>query len=290
MMRFGWSQLGLRVLVRQGSALVFAMASMGVTAQSAPAAVLELTPEGVAAFVAKHPYAVVQATSPDSSCTYCVGADKVFDQAAAQKHSLPWVFARVQWSPWNETPDFGSTMRVYGAPAHFVFIKGQPAKDAGGRPASASQFAQTLARIAGASGEQSQPAAGKSHQPQSGKPEAGAGPVEGDMGLSRLMARDQFLERTVKACGQMYPNAQGRLAGTYKEWQTVNQRARDAASMQLMQFATRQERSPFDASVRAEKASVQKLLTQDLGIDWKKKPTEAQCTQVVNRVTQLPVP
>ncbi|QCB47234.1 hypothetical protein [Hydrogenophaga sp. PAMC20947] len=281
----GWFDVAFK-----GGVLLCAVASMAAMAQAAPDAVVELKPEEVAAFLAKHPYAVVQATSPDSSCTYCVGADKVFDQAAAQKHSLPWVFARVQWSPWNKTPDFGDTMKVYGAPAHFVFLKGQPARDAGGRPVSANQFAQTIARIAGANGTQGQAAvAGNGAVPKLGKPATEA-PAQGDMALSRLMARDQFLARTVKACGQMYPNAQGGLTAIYQQWQTANKAARDAAAMQLMQFATRQERAPFDAALRAEKASVQKLLTQDLGIDWKKKPTAAQCGLVVDRVTKLPVP
>ena len=284
---------GLARLNRPAAALwLCALATTGAMAQSAPAsaapAVVELKPEDVAAFIAQHPYAVVQATSPDSSCTYCVGADKLFDQAAAQKHELPWVFARVQWSPWNKKPDFGDTMKVYGVPAHFVFLKGQPARDAGGRPVSANQFAQTIARIAGANNAAGASVAAAGQPASAAKPASASAEV--DVGLSRLMARDQFLERTVKACGQMYPGGQTAWAETYRAWQTTHKTAREAAARQFLQLASQQARAPFDAAMRAEKASVQKLLTQDLGIDWNKRPTEAQCGQVVQQLTAMAAP
>lgn len=258
------------------------MALTATMAQSASSVVVELEPQALAGYIAKHPYVVVQATSPDNSCTYCVGADKVFDQTAAQKHALPWMFARVQWSPWHKIPDFGSTMKVYGVPVHYVFIKDQTPSDAGGRPASASAFSQKIAAIAADNAD--------SKKTGSATAQGADRAQSGDPSLSRWLARDQFLDRTVVACSQMYPGAKSGLTQTYQQWKTSNKTALSAAATQLLTLASQQASASFDAAIRTEKAAVQKLLTQDLNIDWKQKPTESQCALVVNKVTQLPAP
>lgn len=272
-------------------ALVLTLATLATMAQATPAAVVELKPNAVAAFVAQHPYAVVQTTSPDLACKYCVGADKVFDQSAAQKHSLPWVFARVQWSPWHKMPDFGGVMKVLGVPSQVVFLKGKSVGIVAGRPANAALFAKSIVSVAKDNGELAD--AGQGEAAKADPQFADAAPALGpqvEPGLIRVLARDQFLERVVTACGKDYPGAKRSLTDTYRQWQGSNKSTRDAASNQFLKYIMQNDRVPMDEAMRLEKAAVQRLVTQELGLDWKKMPTEAQCGQVVNKLTALAVP
>lgn len=275
----------------KGGALLWVSVPMFAMAQSAPVAVVELKPEAVASFVVKHPYVVVQANSPDAKCTYCVGADKVFDEAATQKHSLPWVFARVQWSPWNTIPDFGGAMKVGGVPSQVVFLKGEPVGNLSGRPANAALLAKKLVSVAKDNGELR----------DSSTPEAGVGgaqladtvPAMGpevDPALNRMLARNQFLERVVTACGQRYPASKDAMTGVYRQWQASNKTSLDAAANQFLKYIMRNDRAPMDGAIGLEKSAMQRLLTQALGIDWKKAPSEVECGQVVDRITRLAVP
>jgi hypothetical protein len=104
----------------------------------AAAPVTELKPQELAAFVARHDYVVVQMTSPDLGCGYCKGADNTFDRAAALPHEPKLAYARIQWKPWREIPDFGPLVRVYGVPEQYVFRNGKALGGTGGRPASAA--------------------------------------------------------------------------------------------------------------------------------------------------------
>jgi hypothetical protein len=104
---------------------------------TAAASVTELKPSEMAAFVARHEYVVVQMTSPEWKCTYCVGADRTFDQASVLRADVPMAFARVQWSPWSNIPDFGPLVEVLGVPTHYVFRRGKVMGEAEGRQDSA---------------------------------------------------------------------------------------------------------------------------------------------------------
>ena len=55
---------------------------------------------------------LLQMNSPDPRCGYCKGADQLFDQAAALPHKPALAFARVQWTPWRQMPDFGKLIHV----------------------------------------------------------------------------------------------------------------------------------------------------------------------------------
>ena len=134
----GWQKLGLELGMGMGG-VVAVVAVLPAIAQAAN--VKELKPAELAGFLARHDDAVVQLTSPNPSCTYCVGADRTFDQAAALPHRQGLVFARVQWSPWNKFPDFGALItEVYGLPSHFVFHRAKVVANVAGRPASATQL------------------------------------------------------------------------------------------------------------------------------------------------------
>ncbi|MYM98367.1 hypothetical protein [Duganella vulcania] len=64
-----------------------------------PGAVLELTPQELAAYVAGHELVVVQLTLPDPGCGYCKGADRVFDMSASLPHQPGRVAAGLKELP-----------------------------------------------------------------------------------------------------------------------------------------------------------------------------------------------
>ena len=68
------------------------------------AEVKNVLPEELPAYLKAHKNAVVQFTSPDEKCGYCIGADAAFNQFE-NINSGKFAFVRVQWSPWNKFPD-----------------------------------------------------------------------------------------------------------------------------------------------------------------------------------------
>ncbi len=61
--------------------------------------VLAVAPSDLESFLATHQHVVVQFTSPDPSCTWCVGANQAFDQASKHFANKKIEFIRVQWNP-----------------------------------------------------------------------------------------------------------------------------------------------------------------------------------------------
>lgn len=66
-------------------------------------AVEVVAPAAVAAYIQSHPDVLVQFTSPDARCRYCVETYQGFD-AAARAYGRAIKFVRVEWTPWNQFP------------------------------------------------------------------------------------------------------------------------------------------------------------------------------------------
>jgi hypothetical protein len=103
--------------------------------------VLELSAEELLPFVAKHPSAVVQLTSGDPRCGFCIGADKLFDELAAKSYAKPVVFARVQWAQWKDFPKFGPAIKLFGIPSMLFFKNGAQTDLLEGRFTEAAEIA-----------------------------------------------------------------------------------------------------------------------------------------------------
>jgi hypothetical protein len=113
---------------RYVTAMVLSLTSLGAAAQ-----VEEVAPEKIAAYVKAHRYVFVQFISPDKGCTFCIGADKPFEQTATQlKGQMP--VARVQWSPWAHFP--AEIKPVYsgrGIPIEIVYKDGKAVHQISGK-------------------------------------------------------------------------------------------------------------------------------------------------------------
>ncbi len=125
-----------RGLARVLGALALIGASLGSTAR-AQAPVQALTPEQLPDFLAAHEIAVVQFTSPDPKCGYCVGADQPFDVMAALSVDPRRAYARVQWQPWRQFPAFPAGIQLTKIPMMHVYVRGQFAGQYEGRPSHA---------------------------------------------------------------------------------------------------------------------------------------------------------
>lgn len=257
-------------------------------AWAAPA-VTELRAQDVAAFVAEHEYAVVQMTSPDRRCGYCVGADKIFDQAAALPRDTPIAFARVQWTPWRSFPDFGSLVQVYGVPVHFVFRNGKVIGDAGGKPPDARSLVQRIeARI-----QQPQAAGVAATGPAGERPaveRAAEKPDAQAMPLVRLYAREQFFGYVVESCSKLYAQQGASYAQTFQRWRTTHQDVRSEAGRQVFKLMAGGDDSMFQQALKSERTALQQWQASELRIPMDSAPRVEDCDRTIQGLSQLALP
>ncbi|MBT2971692.1 MAG: hypothetical protein KME56_17440 [Candidatus Thiodiazotropha sp. (ex Ctena orbiculata)] len=92
------------------------------------AEVIEIKPEVLVGKIETQNNTVVQFTSPDKNCRHCIGADSAFDNFA-DNHTGNYSFLRVQWSPWNKTPEaIKKEYRIVGLPMHICYRDGKEVK------------------------------------------------------------------------------------------------------------------------------------------------------------------
>jgi hypothetical protein len=242
-------------------------------AAHATAAVTELKPQEVAAFVAKHPLAVVQFTSPDRGCGYCIGADKTFDQVAALPSSQAIRFARVQWSPWRKVPDFGALVQVYGVPEQHVFKDGRSAGSAGGRPAGADQLRAKIEALV-----ESQPAAEPERKPQPRLPTL---TVEQGEDI-RLGVRHTVMQAVTRACGQRFAAQADRWQAQLTRWAASHQTALDRRAMLMLQRTGPGEDTPLRQLQQDEQRALQSWQVGTLGIAMDSPPREQDCDRMLD--------
>jgi hypothetical protein len=245
------------------------------------APVTELKPQELAAFVASHEYVVVQLTSPDPGCGYCKGADKTFDQAAALPHEPKLAYARVQWKPWRNIPDFGALMKVYGVPEQFVFLKGKVLGDTGGRPASAQVL---LARVDEVIADP--PAL---RQKPEAVAEAPAKPLsEAERATIKLGIRRDFLTAVSGACGRLFPDHAASYTSAVQDWRKSNEAGLKQADVLMLARSSRADAKAIGPLAEEEKRTLQGWQTGKLGISQQKAPSMADCDKLTSSLGTLP--
>jgi hypothetical protein len=121
------------------AAIALALLSMPVFAE-----VEEVAANEIVAYVRSHPAVVVQFTSPDTGCGFCVGAAKPFDEAEALSHGKI-KFARVQWSPWVKFPaDIKPVYSGRGIPNQVVYKDGKAVGQHTGKIKDVQAFVRDL--------------------------------------------------------------------------------------------------------------------------------------------------
>jgi hypothetical protein len=260
----------------------FLIVAILATANAVAAPVTELKPAELGAFLARHEYVVVQLTSPDASCKYCVGADKGFNEAAGLPHKPGLAFARVQWSPWNKFPDLSKHItEVYGLPSQFVFHKGKVLKNVIGRPESGVAL---LANVDAVIADPSAPLPW-----MVAKPEAPAKPYsDSEQGVARLGIRRDFLMAVSAACGSKYPEHAQQYKDAVQAWRGANESGLKQADLLMITRTSRADASAMGPLVEAEKKNLQAWQTDKLGISQQKAPTMADCDKLTGSLATLP--
>lgn len=108
--------------------------------------------------------------------------------------------------------------------------------------------------------------------------------------LLSLLAREAFMQQTVRACGGMYGDIRPDMEAQMQSWENRHAKVREQASQALVMAAKGKKDAAFEQSMRVEKSAMQAKLTGELGIDWKKRPTAPECRKVLDALVAQPVP
>jgi len=256
-------------------------------AQAQAATVVELKAEQLADFVKQYPHVILQLTSPDKGCGFCVGADQVFDQAAHLSKDKSQVFARIQWSPWRKMPDLSPLIGVFGIPTHFVIKNGVNLGQLSGKqPDGALQLMTGLNEIIA----KNKPASATAATQNAGsisdaKPSTLS---EADLGLVKLEIRNGFFKSLSQACGKRFPEQSQHFRSIYSQWETERASALNQALQLVMLRNSRDDAAEMSRLVEAEKVALQEWQVQELGISMQKPPSTADCDKLLKNLAMLP--
>jgi hypothetical protein len=235
---------------------------------AAQSKVIELQPGEVAPFVQKYPQVVILFTSPDVGCGYCRGADKMFDEAVSTLGKRDWMYARVQWARWKETPQFGPGVEVYGVPDHQIYLQGRFAGGGGGKAANPAALMKSLDDGARRFADNQRA-------------------NEAQQASFRLHVRERLFETITTTCTELHPGQKQTFDTRFKQWKTDNADALKAANRMKLQAAVRGQDKQFEEAVEQERLSVRQRIQQEMGVDLGKTPSAAQCTQMTSGLAAL---
>jgi hypothetical protein len=256
------------------------------------APVTELKPDQVAPFVARNDIVVVQFTSSDKTCKYCIGAAEPFDEAAALNKNKSIQFVRVQWPVWHKMPKFEPLLTMYGVPRQVVFRKGKEMQSVGGRPASATEFIADVAEVLSLP-----PAPGKDFkQTQSNKEQEAKQlaqkqayrPMNAEQqDLTRLMIRSNILGMITKACATKFPNNAKRYDTAYATWNDARKDKLSKAQVLMVTRTSREDANEATALVEVEKNAMQAWQVATTGAPIDRDPVVQDCDTIVAALPAL---
>lgn len=88
-------------------------------------AVDSIPPEAIESYLKNHSDVVVQFTSPDTNCSFCIAGFAPFNKAALT-YGRRAKFVRVQWSPWQDVPkNIQALYQVNAVPVQYVVRNGR---------------------------------------------------------------------------------------------------------------------------------------------------------------------
>lgn len=244
--------------------------------------------QNLAAYLAQHETVVVQFTSPDPKCRYCIGADRLFDQAVAPARDPKVKYVRVQWPVWHRFPDFGSIHKPIGLPDHIVFQRGRAIGTIAGRQDQPDGFLAKVAEV------RANPRDPKDfyRQEQPAVPAAPAAPATPlsaeEARLTRLMARKDLLGGIVGFCANTFPATATAMQDAYTAWQAAHKTGLDAAAVVMLTRTSRGDAGAASTLMRDEQERQQAWTVGSLGIAQDRKPSAADCEKIGRNLNTLP--
>lgn len=257
-------------------AMLLLAAMAASTSVMAERTVTDLQPSEVSAFVRQHPKVVVQFTSPDKGCGYCVGADALFAEGVAQAGQEGWKYVRVQWPRWNQTPAFAPPVQVWGVPDHHVYESGAYKGSGGGRAKDAAALMAAIASV----GARPQPMATAASAPQPAEltPELRNG--------LRFYALRKVLGGAIHACEHQHHGNKPIYAPQLLGWGDAH-----AAELKLgtqAMFSTLfVKQHPYQDEMERQAGLVRAKLSKDLGMLDGQPATLAQCERLADSLGQF---
>jgi hypothetical protein len=251
------------------------------------APVTELAPDKLAAFVAKNELVVVQLTSPDPKCKYCIGADKTFDQAAAQAKNPNMKFARVQWPVWHKMPNFAPLFETVGIPRQLVFRGGKEMQSAGGRPENAQVFLQHVDEILALP-----PAPGKHYDATRSVPASASAAPHTPMtaeqrDATRVMIRRDFFAAVTQGCSKMFPKQADQYQKALDQWRGSRKDKLSQGELLLATRTSREDANETTALTAAEKEMIMAWQVDKLGIPMDRAPMVKDCDKITSSLESL---
>jgi hypothetical protein len=242
-----------------------------VTSVMADRTVTELQPSEVSAFVRQNPKVVVQFTSPDVRCGYCVGAERQFVEGVARSGKEGWAYITVQWPRWIDMPTLAPPVKVWGLPDHQIYEGGQFKGSAGGR---ANDPAALMASIE-ALHEQTAPTAKAASAPPSAAftPELRSG--------LRFYALRKVLGGAIHDCDRQLHGNKPFYAPRLHGWTELHAEALTLGT-QAMFSILGVEQHPYRYDMEQQAALVRAKLAKDLGMLEGQPATLAQCEHLAD--------
>jgi hypothetical protein len=239
--------------------------------------VAELKPEELAGFVAAHPLAIVQFTSPDRHCGPCLAASRTFDQVAAESTIPDLFFARVQWTPWERFPDFRPLTKLHSIPAQVVFSSGKFLNGIGEKPVSGQALLENIQLIL-----HGQP-------PRSALPEPIKRPRQPEeIEAGHLWQRWLLLNAIVTECGRQFPAERAAYQQRFNAWENPRKAELDEATRVFFAgYRTDFEQEKAELK-KAEQEALRTWAERQLGVSVVKFPNLDACNKISSNLTSLP--
>ncbi|PTD95208.1 thioredoxin family protein [Pseudothauera lacus] len=251
---------------------------------SAASDVVELQPGELSEFVSRHGRVVVQFTSPDRGCSYCIGADTSFDAVAALNQDDTLVFARVQWSPWRPFPSSELGYELYGIPQQIVFRDGHPFGQVSGTPKDPEALLRELAKIAETGSKVSfVPPRAAAPNPVVATPR---GLDETERNAVSLLMRTMFIESLISTCATKYPEHTSGYTSAFSTWNQPHRDELDKAATVMLKHLQDDILSPDGPLSRSEERKMQAWL-KGIGVDMASPPAAADCSRIAQNLHTL---
>lgn len=264
------------------SALFLAVLFTSHAVQAAP--VTDLKPQELAAYLAAHETVVVQFTSPDRKCRYCLGAADAYARAVAPAKDPSVKFARVQWPVWHKFPDFGKVEKPFGLPEQLIYSKSEVIGSVNGKPGDARVF---LAKVQQARDNPMNTkdrqraymlAAQEPAKPMSAHEER----------LVRIMARKDLLTEFLSICEQRFPGVRSKVRKAHHDWVQSQEKDLDRAAIVMLARSNHEDAKLTLSLADEENGKLQTWVTGDLAILPRKSPEAGDCLKLANSLGSLP--
>lgn len=249
----------------------------------ASTSVVELTASEIPRFIAKHPHVVLQFTSTDPNCGYCIGADKAFDGIASKTFKKTVAFGRVTWpAPWRKIPNISPLIKVEGIPMQVIFINGQSIESFDGNHADIEKLEQSLQLLLADKTAQM-----TSESISERKSIAVAALTSNEKIKLRLHLRYEFFVKVAGYCAKQFPEQIVSNRKLLDDWKLTKQIELDEAAVLIVKRASQDADIDMTELVNLEKVHTKEWRVNKLGIPDNRAPLSSECTKMMLNLSSV---